>query len=39
VVAIPWQEALTRAQQSEFIDAKTILGILMAQGTFVKREL
>jgi ADP-ribose pyrophosphatase len=39
VVAIPWQEALTRAQQSEFIDAKTILGILMAQGTFVKSEL
>jgi ADP-ribose pyrophosphatase len=39
VVAIPWQEALIMAQQSEFVDAKTILGILIAQGTFVKREL
>ncbi|HZW82088.1 MAG TPA: NUDIX hydrolase [Candidatus Deferrimicrobium sp.] len=32
VVEIPWQEALAMAQQSKFIDAKTILGILMAQG-------
>jgi ADP-ribose pyrophosphatase len=39
VVAIPRHEALTMAQRSEFIDAKTILGILMAQGTYVNREL
>jgi ADP-ribose pyrophosphatase len=39
VETIPWQEALTMAQRSEFIDAKTILGILMAQGTYVNREL
>jgi ADP-ribose pyrophosphatase len=32
VVAMPSQEALIMAQRSEFVDAKTILGILMAQG-------
>lgn len=35
VVTIPWQEALHMAQQSEFPDAKTILGILMAAGRYV----
>ncbi|WP_407308367.1 NUDIX domain-containing protein [Desulfosporosinus sp. SB140] len=32
VEKIPWNEALRRAQQNEFIDAKTILGILLVQG-------
>ena len=29
---IPWDEAVQKAQQNEFIDAKTILGILLVQG-------
>ena len=32
VEKIPWSEALKRALQNEFIDAKTILGILLVQG-------
>ncbi len=36
VVAMPWREALTMAQRSEFADAKTILGILLSQGNFVE---
>ncbi|WP_088226418.1 NUDIX hydrolase [Desulfosporosinus sp. FKB] len=31
VEKIPWSEALRRACQNEFIDAKTILGILLVQ--------
>ena len=29
---IPWEEAVHRALRNEFIDAKTILGILLVQG-------
>ena len=32
VERIPWDEAVQRAQQSEFNDAKTILGILLVKG-------
>lgn len=32
VVRISWDEAVQRARQNEFIDAKTILGILLVQG-------
>jgi ADP-ribose pyrophosphatase len=32
VEKIPWCDALRRAQQNEFVDAKTILGILLVQG-------
>lgn len=32
VEKIPWDEAVKRAQQNEFDDAKTILGILLVQG-------
>jgi ADP-ribose pyrophosphatase len=32
VEKIPWSDALRRAQQNEFVDAKTILGILLVQG-------
>lgn len=31
VERIPWDEAVRRAQQNEFYDAKTILGILLVQ--------
>ncbi|OLN27737.1 NUDIX domain-containing protein [Desulfosporosinus metallidurans] len=32
VERIPWDEAVKRANQNEFNDAKTILGILLVQG-------
>ena len=32
VERIPWDEAVQRAQQNEFNDAKTILGILLVKG-------
>ncbi|SHI17085.1 NUDIX domain-containing protein [Desulfosporosinus lacus] len=32
VEKIAWDEAVQRAKQNEFIDAKTILGILLVQG-------
>ncbi|MDO0822947.1 NUDIX domain-containing protein [Desulfosporosinus nitroreducens] len=32
VERISWDEAVQRAKQNEFIDAKTILGILLVQG-------
>ena len=32
VERIPWDEAVMKARQNEFNDAKTILGILLAQG-------
>ncbi|ODA39215.1 NUDIX hydrolase [Desulfosporosinus sp. BG] len=32
VEKIPWDEAVQKAQRSEFNDAKTILGILLVQG-------
>lgn len=32
VERIPWYEAVQRAQQNEFNDAKTILGILLVKG-------
>ena len=32
VEMIPWDEAVQKARQSEFNDAKTILGILLVQG-------
>ncbi|AET66733.1 ADP-ribose pyrophosphatase [Desulfosporosinus orientis DSM 765] len=32
VVRLPWDEAVFRVQQNKFNDAKTILGILLAQG-------
>lgn len=32
VERIPWNEAVQKAQRSEFNDAKTILGILLVQG-------
>lgn len=32
VETIPWKEALAKARNSEFRDAKTILGILLAAG-------
>ena len=32
VERIPWDEAVQKAQQSEFNDAKTVLGILLVQG-------
>ena len=32
VETIPWDEAVQRAQQNEFKDAKTILGILLVKG-------
>ena len=32
VERIPWDEAVQRAQQNEFKDAKTILGILLVKG-------
>ncbi|HZK84836.1 MAG TPA: NUDIX hydrolase [Desulfosporosinus sp.] len=32
VERIPWDEAVQRAQQNEFIDAKTILGIMLVKS-------
>lgn len=32
VSRIPWEEAVKKAEQNEFNDAKTILGILLAKG-------
>ncbi len=32
VEAIPWEEAVYKAEQGEFADAKTIIGILWAKG-------
>jgi ADP-ribose pyrophosphatase len=32
VERIPWDEAVQMAQQNEFKDAKTILGILLVKG-------